>query len=195
MENRYSSYVDSYMDHFTKVELELREIVDLAHRVVEVIKRKQHESHYKIDGVSKGKRWLTGWSGEKAVGKYLGLDFSDYSVGNSHDYDEPDLASVGYGVGVKSVCKGDFPLIKKPRPSYQVTQPQIIVLKEDHTTYRICGVASPEILNEKSHYSDLLVKSSDVLSRGEKSAFYRFDLLKHNFTLEDLEPYRLTKSR
>lgn len=86
------------------------------------------------------------------------------------------IQSAGYEVGVKTVNMGDFPLLRKPTSSSSNT-PQVIVIRESRYDFYICGLATYDVVNDPSNFSQLLVRSGGVLEVGVKSAFYRFDLL------------------
>ena len=146
-----------------------------------IIEKKLGEAGYKTDFGSIQKRHETGKLGEIAVCVHLGLNYKevvDFSVGESSDFNHPDLASAGMIVGVKTGSREgdtyDYPLMKKPSLTNLHTYPQVIVMKEGLDFY-ICGLAEVETLNDPSNYSDTLIKSNDV--RG-KSAFKGFDRLK-----------------
>ncbi len=146
-----------------------------------IIEKKRGEGGYKNDGGSIRKRHTTGKLGEIAVCVYLGLDHRevvDFSVGESADFDSPDLERGGLSIGVKTGSKEgdqyDYPLLKKPSITAKKHEyPQVIVMKEGLDFY-ICGIADVSVLNDSDNYSDTLIKSNDVT---HKSAFKGFDKL------------------
>ena len=173
----FNYFVKQHLATFPKVSLSVDKDVQIRSFVKQVIEKKRAEGgQYFKDPNSLAKRYYTGWGGECAVEKYIGKPFVDFSIGDSHDYYVPDLRSAGYEVGVKTVNLGDFPLLRKPTPSSSNT-PQIIVIRETNLDYYICGLATYDVVNDPSNFSQLLVKSRGVLEVGAKSAFYRFDLL------------------
>lgn len=157
----------------TKEELqEVRKFTD------DVVVRKDQEVGYRIDRYQKKKRFGTGFSGETAVGKLIGRTFTDLSVGESRQFNVPDLSELGLNVGVKTVEMGKFPLVLKyPR------NPEIIVVKDGDYHY-ICGIASVATL--KACQDDRLVLSASCLQEGRKTAFYGLDQLVPFSNFEEL---------
>lgn len=177
IESSFDHFVRQHLDSYPKVSLSTEKDSQIRSFVKQVIEKKRSEGgQYFKDPKSLAKRYYTGWGGECAVEQYIGKSFVDFTVGDSHDYYVPDLKSAGYDVGVKTVNMGDFPLLRKPTPSSSNT-PQIIVLRESKLDYYICGLATYEVVNNPSNFSQLLVRSGGVLEVGNKSAFYRFDSL------------------
>jgi hypothetical protein len=177
IEASFDYFVRQHLDSYPKVSLSTNKDAQIRSFVKKVIEKKRQEGgQYFKDPESLAKRYLTGWGGECAVEQHIGKLFVDFSVGDSNDYYVPDLRSAGYEVGVKAVNMGDFPLLRKPTPSSSNT-PQIIVVRESNLEYYICGVATYDVVNDPSNFSQLLVRSGGVLEVGVKSAFYRFDLL------------------
>jgi hypothetical protein len=177
IEASFDYFVRKHLDTYSKVSLNSVKEAQIRSFVKQVIEKKRSEGgQYFKDSESLAKRYLTGWGGECAVEQYIGKPFVDFSIGDSHDYYVPDLRSAGYEVGVKTVNMGDFPLLRKPTPSSSNT-PQIIVVRESETDFYICGLATYDVVNDPSNFSQLLVRSGGVLEVGVKSAFYRFDLL------------------
>ena len=173
----FDHFVRQHLDSYPKVSLSSNRDAQIRSFVKQVIEKKRAEGgQYFKDPESLAKRYLTGWGGECAVEQYIGKSFVDFTIGDSHDYYVPDLRSAGYEVGVKTVNMGDFPLLRKPTPSSSNT-PQIIVIRESRYDFYICGLATYDVVNDPSNFSQLLVRSGGVLEVGVKSAFYRFDLL------------------
>lgn len=179
----YETFVLPFFSNFKSVFLTNEDVKKLKDKVRAIKEIKEKE--YWFDSGSMEKRWMTGWGGEMAVEKYLGLTFTDFSIGKSYEYAYSDLKDSGYDVGVKTCNEKDFPLLKTPSISNTVHN-QIFVMKRDENNYFICGLGDKRVLNNPKNYSSLLVRSSSVT---HKSCFYRFDLLKHDFTLKDLTPY------
>jgi hypothetical protein len=179
----YETFVKPYLSKFKSVSLTNEDVKKLKDKVEAIKKVKEKE--YWFDSGSMEKRWMTGWGGELAVEKYLGLKVADFTIGKAYNYAYSDLKEAGYDVGVKTCNEGDFPLLKKPSVSSQINT-EIFVMKRDDLNYLICGLGSREVLNNPKNYSSLLVRSPSVR---HKACFYRFDLLKHDFSLEDLREY------
>jgi hypothetical protein len=177
VEATFNHFVTPHLDTYTKVSLSTNKVAQIEIFVECVIEKKRSEGGpYFKDPESLAKRYMTGFGGECAVEQHIGKPFVDFSIGDSNNYYVPDLRSAGYEVGVKTVNMGDFPLLRKPSPSTSNT-PQVIVIKETEYDYYICGLATYEVVNDPSNFSQLLVRSSGVLEQGVKSAFYRFDRL------------------
>jgi hypothetical protein len=179
----YKHYVEPYTPNFTRVTLEDKDFERIRHRAKRIIEKKKTEIQNLNDSGSMLKRWVTGWCGERVVEKYLDIEFMDLSIGESYSYNTPDLLSAGFRVGVKTCNVRDFPLMKPPTASH-ICIPEIFVIKEDKNNYLVAGIGNYEVLNNAKNYTRLLVRSSAVQ---HKQAFYRFDLLKHRFDLNDLE--------
>lgn len=177
IEASFDYFVRQHLQSYPKVSLSTNKDAQIRSFVKQVIVKKRAEGgQYFKDPESLAKRYYTGWGGECAVEQHTGKSFVDFTIGDSHDYYVPDLRSAGYEVGVKTVNMGDFPLLRKPTPSSSNT-PQIIVVRESNLDYYICGLATYDVVNDPSNFSQLLVRSGGVLEVGVKSAFYRFDLL------------------
>lgn len=177
IESSFDYFVRQHLASYPKVSLSMNKDAQIRSFVKGVVEKKRSEGgQYFKDPKSLAKRYYTGWGGECAVEQYLGKPFVDFSIGDSNDYYVPDLRSAGYEVGVKTVSMGDFPLLRKPTPSSSNT-PQIIVLRESRYDFYIIGLATYDVVNNPSNFSQLLVRSGGVLEVGVKSAFYRFDLL------------------
>ena len=176
-EESFDYFVRSHITSYPKVSISREKDLEIRSFVKQVIEKKRSEGgQYFKDPESLAKRYYTGWGGECAVEQHIGKSFVDFTIGDSNDYYVPDLRSAGYEVGVKTVNMGDFPLLRKPTPSSSNT-PQIIVLRESRYEFYVCGLATYDVVNEPSNFSQLLVRSGGVLEVGVKSAFYRFDLL------------------
>lgn len=177
IEPSYRHYVIPVLEKCPKITLSGKKDAQIRAFVKKVIEKKRAEGgQYFTDPTSLAKRYYTGWCGESAVEKYIGKPFVDFSVGDSQSYYVPDLRSAGYEVGVKTVNKGDFPLLEIPSPS-RPTTPQVIVVRSSKSEFHICGLATYEVVNDPTNFSPLLVRSGGVLENGLKSAFYRFDKL------------------
>ena len=139
----YKDFVTPHFQKFAKICLsddDLKEINKLAE---ERVKAKMGEYHHKIDGGSEMKRNITGLKGEFAVEKLTGLKIVDRTVGNSCKYNKPDIEE--YGVGIKSVTNGDYPVIFRDN-SY----PQIICICSNRceNNVAVCGLATEDVLDK-----------------------------------------------
>ncbi len=152
----------------------------------ELSSSKLKESHHQIDDNNEVRRHITGLLGEAAVEKLFGIDIIEWSIGDSEKYHHPDVP--GYNVGIKTVEKGKYPIIFK-----QNDYPQIICIRDTKNSncVYICGLATPEVLNE--YQSDDLIVDDRLRARGTKTAFFGFDKLKEIKSIKDIEKYRKDK--
>ena len=181
---KYKEYAEEIVKASEKINIPKQKDLEIKNKVREVVKTKAKEIEYIRDPKSIIKRWYTGWGGECALEIYLNKSFVDFSVGHSLKYSVCDLTKIGLQVGVKSVEIGHFPLLKKPSASSPRYEPQIILVKETNTQFYMCGLATDEVVNNPKNFKDSLVKSKDVRN---KSAFFRFDLLKKFKNLSELK--------
>ena len=143
---------------------------------------KQTEIHHSLDCNNEVKRFSTGIFGEYALEKLLGIDIIDWTVGDSKDYNNPDIP--GYRVGIKTVEYGKFPVIFKIHYYPQM----ICVLRREQRKVHVCGLATVPVLNR---YQDIdLIMSPALKARGTKTGFYGFDYLERINSLSDLEVYK-----
>lgn len=131
-------------------------------------KLRSQEKAHQVDNQKEIKRNITGQMGELAVEKYLGIQFVDWSVGNSEKYNVPDIGIKN--VGVKTVEYGKMPVVLK-NPGY----PEIICVRKENTVY-IAGLATPEILMK--YQDDNLILDENLRKRNVKTGFYGFSELK-----------------
>lgn len=157
-------------------------IRDFVERIVDA---KMKERIHQIDNDAEIKRWITGVSGELAVEKLLGVEFFDWSIGQSDVYNVADLRQLGLDVGIKTVEYGKFPVIHK-----KSTRPEIIVIKEDDRYY-VCGVATVDVLNK--YQDDNLVLNKKLRARNVKTGFYGFEQLRQFRSFEELKDILNTK--
>ena len=190
-EASYNYYVQPYENKFAKITLDDNDLAVIKERARSIALKKARESQNIGDTTSLLKRWITGWCGERVAEKYLGLNFIDLTIGESYDYNQPDLLKAGYRVGVKTCNVKDFPLMKPPSPSHH-NQPQIFVIKVTKNNYYVAGLGDYGVVNNPKNYTPFLVRSNAIR---HKRAFYRFDLLNHNFSMKDLEQFRANPIR
>lgn len=181
----YQQRVAIHATKFIKVilnPLELKHILGLAEKIVEA---KKSEVHHKADGASEMKRFVNGLKGEFAVAKYLKMDIDNINmaVGNSTDFNIPDIP--GYNVGVKTVEYGHFPIIFKEN-----TYPQIICIchPSSNGIVYICGLADVDTLNKFQH--DDLILDPNLKAKGTKTGFWGFYALKE-VSLDAIKPYAI----
>lgn len=143
---------------------------------------KAKEAHHKIDCFNEEKRIMTGLLGEKALEHVLGIDIIDYTIGNSKNYNVPDISQ--YNIGVKTVEYGKFPVIFKNN-SY----PQIIcVVDKSKKAVYVLGLATVDVLNK--YQSEDLILSPYLRARGTKTGFYGLDKLIPIHSIEDILKYK-----
>jgi len=183
MKRSYEEYVTKYSDSFVRVGVNPEYVSRINNFVTELIEAKAIEEHHQRDNRSEVKRFTTGFVGEAAIEKLLGIDVIDWTIGYSGLFHHPDIP--GYKIGVKTVEYGKFPVIFKENP-----YPQIICIKS--TQYNnlifVCGIATPEILNT---YQDIdLIVDPKLRARGTKTGFYGFEHLLPLSSINDLLPYK-----
>ena len=181
---KYMQYAELIVKNSTKINIPTEKDLEIKSKVREIVLQKTKEIEYARDPKSLIERWYTGWGGECALEIFLGVKFVDFSIGESLRYDVCDLSALNLNVGVKSVEKGWFPLLKKPSASSPTRNPQIILIKENNLTFHMCGLADKIAVNHPQNFNDTLVKCKDIRN---KSAFYRFDLLKSFKNLKELK--------
>lgn len=184
IQDLYQQRVSRYADKFIKVVLNPLELKHIDNIVVQIVTAKKLETHHKADGASETKRFTNGLKGEFAVAKYLKLNIDDLNtaIGNSAEFDIPDIP--GYTVGVKTVEYGHFPIIRKEN-----TYPQIICICHPNAAdiVYIAGLADVDTLNKYQH--DDLILDPNLKAKGTKTGFWGFSNL-DAVTLPTLEPYK-----
>ena len=182
MEHLYDQYVTRYSDSFIRVFVDQEYVICIKSFVKKIIEAKSKETHHKIDSLQEEKRFTTGFLGEAALEKLLGIQIIDWSIGNSDFYNNPDIP--GYKVGIKTVERNKFPIIFKNN-----WYPQIICIKsiERDDLVFVCGLATKEVLNE--YQDDNLILDPNLRKRGTKTAFYGFSHLLPVRSLDDLSEY------
>ena len=162
--------------HFTQEEI--NKIFNLSKQIS---KNKINEKHHAKDCHNEIKRFFTGLIGERAVEKLFNISIIDWSVGNSKDYNTPDIP--GYTVGIKTVERGKFPIIPKNNTYAQI----ICIYNPDVKTVNICGLATTLTLNK--YQNDNLILSPALRERNTKTGFYGFHMLipLHNVNINILK--------
>lgn len=163
-----------------------KELYEIRNFAKKVVKKKMQEDVHKGDCSREVDRWMNGYLGELAVEKYLGLKFSDLSIGDSDDYAVPDLQTAGYKLGVKTCIYPNFPVINR-----NIHTPQIFVcVSEDRKMATILGLADVNLLKEnlKLKDNDDLVYAKTMLDR--KTVFSLIEKLDKVKTEKDIECYK-----
>lgn len=163
-----------------RIKLSISEVLKIQNFVKQLIDIKITEPHHKVDKGNEFKRWVTGISGEVALEKFLGVNFVDWTVGDSSNYHKSDLSTLGLNVGVKTVEIGKYPIIFKAN-----YYPQILVVRASDTDFYIIGLASVKVMN--TFQNEELILSKALKNRGTKTAFTGFHLLKKFKTLGELK--------
>lgn len=170
MDYLYEDLVSRHAKNFIPVVIPKTKIDKIHNFAKQVIEAKQKENHHKVDCNHEYKRFVTGLMGEAAVEELLKMDIIEWDIGNSKNYNHPDIKKLG--IGIKTSERNKFPIIFKKN-----TYPQIICILSDKRPdiVFVCGLATPEVLNR--YQSDTLVLSQNLLNRGTKTGFYGFHKL------------------
>ena len=182
LKDLYQQRVSNYAAKFVKVVLNPLELRYITETATAIARSKLSETAYKKDGASVVKRYVNGLKGEAAVGKFLKMQIINPDVGVSIDFDYPDIP--GYGVGVKTVDFGHFPIIPKVNK-----YPQVICIchpSRNEIVY-ICGLGSVDTLNHYQH-SDLIL-DPNLKAKGTKTGFWGFAELTE-LSMASLEPFK-----
>lgn len=183
MKRKYDEYVTAYSQSFKRVVISPDYVTKIQDFVSTLVRAKARESHHKIDSCQEVKRFTTGFLGEAALEKLLGIPIIDWSIGYSKLYHIPDIP--GYNVGIKTVEYNKFPIIFKNN-----YYPQIICIKS--TKYNnlvfVCGLATKDVLNK--YQDDDLILDHNLRARGTKTGFYGFKHLTPILSLNDLSKYK-----
>lgn len=159
----YETYVKPYEHRFCKIVIPNQTISNIKLFTNDLIRAKQIEQTHQIDNNQEFRRFYTGLIGEAALEILLGIPIIDWNIGNSKNYNTPDIQSLG--IGIKTVEYGKFPIIFKKND-----YPQIINLKLDESTILVGGLAGTHVLN--TYQSDDLILSPKLRARNTKSGFY-----------------------
>lgn len=146
-------------------------IIKIRELARDIVLAKQKEEHHKVDCKQEYKRFVTGLMGEAAVEEYLNVKIIEWDVGNSTNYNHPDMQK--FKIGIKTAERNKFPVITKENK-----YPQIICVLSDKkpNVVFICGLATTDVLNR--YQSETLILSPNLLERGTKTGFYGFHKLK-----------------
>lgn len=174
----YETYVKPYEHRFCKIVIPDQFVLRLKAFAYDLIQAKQTEQHHQVDNNQEFKRFYTGLLGEAVLEMLLQIPIIDWKIGDSKQYNTPDIKSLG--IGIKTVEYGKFPIIFKHN-----TYPQIINLKTSDNTILVAGLAGVHVLN--TYQSDDLILSPALKARGTKSGFYGLH------TLIDLQKINITR--
>lgn len=194
MKEMFKDYFRTYSKNWVKIELS-EEDVQIARDFTEKkCRAKLKEEVYQRDGDNLFTRGYTGSYAEFALQAYLrnliGLpDFVDTRIGESKDFDVPDIPAIN--MGIKAVEWHKLPVVPiRGRNKY----PQIICivdkLIENKPIVYICGIADPDILDK--YQSEDYILDENLRNRHVKSGFYGFEHLRHIDALKDESPLQLT---
>lgn len=166
----YETEVRPYSDHFKPVLISKRDYEELDLFAGVLVEEKETRLEHANDSRSQEKRQLTGLLGERAVEIALKQKVIEWKIGDSKDFNHPDIQRLN--VGVKTVLKGSFPIIFKKN-----NYPQIFCIRESlkSRVVWVCGMATAEILNK--YQSDELIHDKYLRARGTKTGFYGFKYL------------------
>ena len=134
----YDKYVTAFSGSFRRVIIDPAYYEQIEGFVKRLIAEKSKEKHHQVDNYHEEKRFMTGFLGEAALEKLLGISIIDWSIGPSGLYHRPDIP--GYCVGVKTVERGKFPVVFKNN-----YYPQIMCVrshKKENLVF-VCGLATP----------------------------------------------------
>jgi len=175
----YKTHIRPFSNSFERISFTDAQIKKATQWALEMEEQKLKEQAWQRDSGSMIKRLVTGILGELALEQYLGMEFVDWSIGKTVDYEKPDLLALGVDIGVKSVEFSESPnngIDKFPIILKQNTYSQIFTFyKPLQKTVFICGLAAPDILN--TYQADALILSPALRAKGNKTAFYGFEQL------------------
>ena len=176
----YEDLVVSHADNYTRVFVPEEKMKRINALVDLIVERKQKEKIHQIDNNKERKRFFNGLLGEAAIEELFGINVIDWSVGDSKDYNYPDIKVCG--VGIKTVERDKFPIIYKKN-----YYPQIMCVISDKVKNLVwvCGLATTDILNK--YQSESLILDKKLAARGIKTGFYGFDKLKKITCVDDLK--------
>lgn len=176
----YSQDCEKHSKNYISISVTEKDMEVLKGFCSSIEEAKLKEKHYQVDDENIFDRFKTGVGGELAVGKWLGVDSLDLTIGISHFYNSGDLTGLGIDCGVKSVEWGKYHVIHtKP------TRPEIMVIKETDLDFLICGVATVEVMKR---YSDInLIVDPKLRARGTKTGFYGYDKLQQFTNFDELK--------
>lgn len=181
----YQRYIDKNFQKIWDINIDPESYARMKQFRNELIKAKLQEADHQRDHDKEYRRWETGLCGEIAIEKLLNIKFMDQTIGDSKNYNHPDLWDAGYNVGIKTVECGKYPIIWK-KNSY----PQIICLYDrGERIVHICGLATPDVLNTYQNMSKVL--SPNIRAKGYKTAFVGFEELLPINSIKDLEPQKI----
>ncbi len=174
----YKTHIRPFSSSFERITFTDAQIKKATQWALEMEEQKLKERSWQRDSGSMIKRLVTGILGELALEQYLGMEFVDWSIGKTVDYEKPDLSALGVDIGVKSVEFSELPnsIDRFPIILKQNTYPQAFTFyKPLQKTVFICGLATTDVLN--TYQTAALVLSPALRAKGNKTAFYGFEQL------------------
>ncbi len=176
----YKEFVAPYKNNYKVVFLPEKKIEKARNFAKNIIMEKMTEEHHQIDCGNQIGRFFMGMLGEIAIETLFGIDFIDWSIGDSKFYNSADLKDLGLNIGIKTVEGGKFPVIhKKPK------RPEIINISLRTNAIAVCGLASIRVLLK--YQDDGLILSPNLRARGVKTGFYGFKELQSFKNLSELK--------
>lgn len=174
----YETHIRPFSNSFERITFTDEEIKKATKWAIGMENAKLQEQSWQRDSGSIIKRLVTGMLGEMALEKYLDLEFIDWTIGDTLDYDKPDLLKLGVDIGVKTVefSEGQNGVDKFPVILKDSTYPEIFTFyKPTQKSVYICGIATLETLGK--YRTDSLLISPTLRQKGTKTCFYGFEHL------------------
>lgn len=146
-------------------------------------KKRDAGPQYIIDDNYLEKRSTNGHMGQRAVEKFLGVEFTDPDTSYSLKKNVPDLLPAGLHIGVKTHRTANPPMLDYiPNEVYdkldadkqkKARYPQIIVTKDNtcEKTFYILGVYAPKVLWHEDYVDKGLIYDDKLLKKGTKIPF------------------------
>ena len=136
-------------------------------------------------------RFFSGFVGEYAVGKFLGVSeqFNGSYIGGSYSNKHPDLMYLGYKLGIKTSRVG-----KTIKFNLHTSEPQLVCQYAHISEYGkagirvfICGIMLPEYI--QVHSDRDWIEEPKLRNRWVKLGFFKFDKL-IPFNLDAIKEYK-----
>ena len=148
----YKDWVVPFLKDFDVITLSKEEVESIKDFALKLEEAKKSEQGYKNDGEGIYYRHLNGLYAEKAIEKRFGVNFIDYSVGESSEYDHGDLKNASCPhIGVKGVVlnysEENFHLITRVAIKCEILVFLEKLSNGDIKCY-IAGIYTPDVLRE-----------------------------------------------
>lgn len=146
-------------------------------------KKRDAGPQYIIDDNYLEKRSTNGHMGQRAVEKFLGIEFTDPDTSYDIKKNIPDLLPAGLHIGVKTHRVANPPMLDfipdqvyeklDPEKQKKARYPQIIVTKDNNCekTFYILGVYAPKVLWHQDYVDKGLIYDDKLLEKGTKIPF------------------------